>query len=590
MSSDTGARTPTYPGGIHAVLSQMEGRRDGFSFAPGEALPCLDTDLVPLLAKTVTEPARDPAENDKVRSSYHRKRFALRQEFTGASEICFLNGLLIAHLRKRDFPVHAPALFHRLWAEQGGFLCSTLNARWLVSSVTTFGDHGQTAAQRSVGLALTVLFGTMKLYETERLYSGLPPDRAFALDAKVKAKLPVEMDAYSITAGGLDVNMIGRLWQEAGTDPVIAPLAQHLLDRLIHDDRTLFRRLMIMRQRKSRRDAAIPRKPVIQSNIAPVAADRPVLGASELRWGLVSTIRAPLLQIARFAAHHLEIGAEALHIHLDQSDPAAAAFLGRHPRLNVIQCDDAYWRASGKARMDAHQQRQAFNATRTLRSVSEDLDWLGHIDVDEFLLGAAPLATALAQISPDAAVARLTPTEVLASDTAADRPRHFKLTHKGAGVAKATLQYVYPTFGLHLYGGFLSHTIGKVFARTGIPGTRLGIHTLKYMGEDATNTATLPGVHLGHLHAPSWSFFREHFEFRRRRGSYRPRSENGRLDLSHIIAFLAESEGEPGLRALFDEVALDTPELRARLAAQGMLLTHPLDPDAAVLRVFGELP
>ncbi len=152
------------------------------------------------------------------------------------------------------------------------------------------------------------------------------------------------------------------------------------------------------------------------------------------------------------------------------------------------------------------------------------------------------------------------------------------------------LQDVYPTFGPYLRGGFLSHTAGKVFARTGISETRLGIHMLKYKGEDVTNKAMLIGVHLGHLHAPDWFFFRDHFEFRRSRGSYRPRYHNDRFDLSDLLAFLAESEGETGLRALFEEVAQDTPELRARLADQGMLLIHPLDLDAAVLRVFGELP
>ena len=55
---------------------------------------------------------------------------------------------------------------------------------------------------------------------------------------------------------------------------------------------------------------------------------------------------------------------------------------------------------------------------------------------------------------------------------------------------------------------------------------------------------------------------------------------------ANLIAFLAEEEGEAGLRMLFDEVCADTPELRARLAAHDMLLTRPFDPDAAVARDF----
>ncbi|MDJ0822407.1 MAG: glycosyltransferase family 2 protein [Paracoccaceae bacterium] len=580
------SRTPTYPGGIQALLAQYEGRRDPFDHGPGEGLPDPDIPLAPLTQSRVTDPGEDANEKPPFRSHYHRKRFTLRQEFIGLSEASFLNGLLISHLRKRAWPDQAPILFQRLWAEQGAHLITELDPRWQVSSITTFGDHGTTPTQRSVGLALTALFGAMKLYESERLYAGLPPEKPFTLDGKVRAKLPLEMDAYSISGGGLDVNLLARLWQEAEGDEVIAPLAHHLIDALIHDERGVFRRLRTMRQRKERRVPA--KKPKEGANIAPVPADRLHLTPDTLRWGIVSTIKAPLPQIARFAAHHLERGAHALHIYLDVPDPEAEAFLSRDKRIHITQCDDAYWRSTGKTRMEAHQLRQAYNATRCLRAVSADLDWLGHIDVDEFLLTRQPMAETLAALPPATALARVPPAEALATDEGL--PTHFKLTHKQAGVPKSTLQDIYPTFGLHLYGGFLSHTLGKVFVRTGIPDTRLGIHTLKYKGEDATNRAKPEGLYLAHLHAPSWEHFRAHLEFRRTKGSYRPRSERPELGQAALMEFLLEEEGDAGLRAFFDEVCADTPELRARLSAHRMLITAELDPDAAVKRVFGALP
>ncbi len=576
--------TPTYPGGMKAVLAQYEGRRDAFDYAPGDALLPLDTDLAPFATQTVTDPDDDPAEAPPFRSSYHRKRHALRREFIGQSELAFLNGLLIAHLRKRAWPDHAPALFQRLWAEHGDHLLAALDQRWLVSAITTFGDHGINATQRATGLALTALFGTMKLYETERLYSDLGPDTAFTIDSRARGPLPLQMDAYSITGGGLDVNLVARLWQEAEADAVIAPLAHHLLDLLIHDDRTVLRRLMTMRKRKQRSQPQSRRK----SNPAPVPADRLHLKPDSLRWGLVSTIKAPLPQIARFAAHHLELGAEALHIFLDDPDPGTAAFLTRHPRIHVTQCDAAYWQDSGKPRMQAHQLRQAFNATRTLRDSADTLDWLGHIDVDELLICDTGLSAKLATVPAACAVTRVPPAEALAREDGP--PLAFKLTHKQAGVKKATLQDIYPTFGLHLYGGFLSHTGGKVFARTGIPDTRLGIHTLKYHGADATNRMKPPGLYLAHLHATSWQQFRAHLEFRRTKGSYRPRGTRPELGQAHLLEFLAEEEGEDGLRAFFDEVCADTPALRQRLDAHAMLLTHRFELDEAVTRVFGRLP
>ncbi|MGH1413339.1 MAG: glycosyltransferase family 2 protein [Pelagimonas sp.] len=577
------SRTPTYKGGIKALLAQYEGRRDSFSYAAGEAIPPLDVDLAAMSGETVPDPETIEAECRPFRSSYHRKRFQLREELQGLSELAYLNGMLIAHLRKRSFPDHAPALFIRLWAEHGALLIKELDQRWLVSAITTFGDHGNTATQRATGLSMTALFGTMKLYESERMYSGLTPHQPFTLTRRVTAQLPLEMDSYSLTGGGLDVNLIARLWQEAEGDAVIAPLAHHLIDLLIHDERTLFRRLQVMKQRKLRQ-----KKSKAKSNIAPVPVDRLHLDPDKLRWGLVSTIKAPVSQIARFAAHHLELGAQALHIYLDEPNPKTAAFLMRHPKVHVTMCDDAYWEATGKRRMEAHQLRQAHNATRTLRATQDDLDWLGHIDVDEFILTDQPLAQKLADIGPAMSMVRMPPAEALAPERGT--PTHFKLTHKQAGVKKSDLQDIYPTFGLHLYAGFLSHSSGKVFARTGIPDTRLGIHTLKYNGEDASNREKPDGLYLAHFHAPSWEHFRGHLGFRQSKGSYRPRSDRPELGQAELLKFLADEEGDDGLRAFFDEVCADTPELRARLKERNMLLRHRFDFDAAVTRVFGRLP
>ncbi|MBS0124313.1 glycosyltransferase family 2 protein [Thetidibacter halocola] len=572
----------TYPGGIDAVLAQYEGRRDPFSYAPGEGLAPLDSDLAALAAQTVADPAADREERPPFRSSYHRKRFKLRQELTGQSELVVLHGLTVSHLRKRAWPAHAPALFQRLWAEQGDHLLGALDPRWLVSAVTTFGDHGATPVQRSTGLALTALFGTMKLYESERLYSGLTPDRAFPLSGKVRASLPMDMDGFALQSGGLDVNLIGRLWQEAEGCAVIRPLAHRLLTLLIQDDRTVMRRLRIMRARKARKSNT-PEDPEPKPAPRPPAA--PAVEA--LRWGIVATVKAPLCQIARFAAHHLDLGAEALHLYLDDPQPGAMHYLSRDPRIIVTACDAAYYQAIGKTRPDAHQQRQALNATRALKA-ADGLHWLAHIDVDEFLIADRPVTRALAGLPPDAAVARLPPLEALARDDG--WPEHFKLTDRDAGAPPGALQEIYPTFGLHLRAGFLSHSKGKAFARTGIPGTRFGIHTMKLRGEEVETAATLDGLWLAHVHAPDWAYFAERLEFRRTRGSYRPQEGRPELGAADLIDFLLAEQGEAGLRLFFDEVCADTPALRDRLKAHGMLRHHRFDLDGAVTRVFGRAP
>lgn len=236
-------RKPTYEGGLPALIERYNVRRTPFDpFAV--ALPPLDADLAALAEMTVTE--RDLTPTDKTR--WARKRAKIAREFLGDSQLALLNALLISNLRKQSAPEHAPALFQRIWREQHGHLIDQLNLRWQVSSVMTFADHGATDVQRQVGQALRMLFSMMKLYEFERLFSGLPPDQAFKTRRRSKAALPLEMDDFSIRRGGLDVNIIAPVWELSLTDPVIGPLANNLLLELNHDPTTVFRRLRIMKE------------------------------------------------------------------------------------------------------------------------------------------------------------------------------------------------------------------------------------------------------------------------------------------------------------------------------------------------------
>ncbi len=575
---------PTYPGGFPAILTQMEGRRDPLVYGPGEALPPLDVDFAPLKTARVDRRALETGDS---RTTYARKFKELSKEFDALPQLLRLHGLLIANLRRRAQPAHCAALFHRLWAEEHDYLLRRLDARWLVSAVTTFGDHGLTETQRRVGQSLTVLFGTMKLYETERLYSGSTPDEPFALRKKSAKRLPLEMDAYSIAGGGLDVNLLGRLWQDADSDPVIAPLAQHLLNLLIHDPGGVFRRLRVMRARREKQLAeggVKQRKPREAAPVdAPVDPARIQTDPTQVRWGTVTLTNAPLHRIARFAAHHLDLGAARVTIYLDAPDPQAAATLAQNDRVQVITCDDAWWASQKKPRMKAHQMRQAWVATQCYND--SDLDWLAHVDVDEFILPDNALPDLLAAAPPDQAALLMPPVELLAGSA----PEMFKTTPRMAGSDKSVLEQLYPTFGSHLRGGFVSHLEGKLIARTGIHGLRLGLHTLTHEGAPVQNRQRTDTILLGHAHAPDWHSFRQHLEFRMTRGSYR-KADADKFKLRDVLDYLIETEGEPGLRAFFDEVCAASPRLVEGLRAHGMLIERPLNLDDAVARHFGPLP
>jgi hypothetical protein len=251
VTSDGASPTPqdadsalTYPDAPGGIIDRWNGRRGPVIYGEGESLPPLDIDLAPLAAQQVPEGEPTP---DVPLSHYKRKLWQLRRDLEGKSELAVLNADLIVHLRRATYPPHAPALFRRVWAEQGETLRAELSTRWLISSIITFGDFGETEAQRRIGLSLNVLFSLMKLYEFERLSSGLGPDELFRQKRKRGTRLPLGMLDFGIDSGGLDYNLLAPIWKAALDEPVVGPLACHLLDRLNADPTNLFRRLQGMR-------------------------------------------------------------------------------------------------------------------------------------------------------------------------------------------------------------------------------------------------------------------------------------------------------------------------------------------------------
>ena len=252
-------RNHSYDDAPDALIARWQDRRAPLRFGPDEALPPLDTDLAMLAAQSLPKLAADTRPHG---STYARKRQALAADLAGGSELALLHAVLISCLRKRSFPAHAPALFRRLWAEQGAALIDQLSTRWLISAAITFADHGATELQRRLGQSLNMLFSLMKLYEFERLHGGLDPIRAAPRAPAKGAALPMGMTGFSLESGGLDINLLAPIWAEAQLDPLLGPLACHLLERLNADPGTLFRRLGALRaQAATRRQRGTQRMP-----------------------------------------------------------------------------------------------------------------------------------------------------------------------------------------------------------------------------------------------------------------------------------------------------------------------------------------
>lgn len=295
----------------------------------------------------------------------------------------------------------------------------------------------------------------------------------------------------------------------------------------------------------------------------------------DVKWGIVSTIKADTRAILDFAAYHLDLGAHRLHIYLDEPNPEAYAHLKQHPKVRVSTCDASHWKRLKKHRPVKHQVRQTLNATHAYERIQTE--WIAHIDVDEFLWVASDLGQILAALPQDIASARVRPLEVLAG-----REDEFKaMIPKGAD-REAEVRTVYPAFGGFLKGGFLSHTVGKVIARTGLPNAELRIHNLYLDGEKTTATCELEQADLCHCHAASWEHWQSVYRFRLQRGSYRPGLSAGfsrllgGLSANELLSLIEEEQGEDGLRSFFDEISAQDPAVYRKLQERGLLRNRPL--------------
>ncbi|MEQ9693624.1 glycosyltransferase family 2 protein [Shimia sp. SDUM112013] len=314
-----------------------------------------------------------------------------------------------------------------------------------------------------------------------------------------------------------------------------------------------------------------------------------------MRWGVVATIKAPVADVLNFVAHHLEIGADHLFIYLDDDNPEAQAALDAHPQVSVTRTDTPYWKAGGKHRPAKHQARQTRNATHAYtQATTTNLDWLMHMDVDEFLWAERPLSDLLAALPAKAEAARVRPIEALSppDGPSAGGVTHFKGFVPAHGKRQEISQALFPTFGNYVKGGFLSHVQGKVFVRTGMSDIEIRIHNAFKNGIELSETVEFSGVDLCHLHVRDWDSWQAHYRYRHNRGSYRSElkpaiaTDHGGLTLHQLFAMLEAENGKNGLRAFFDEVCVARPDLLQALEARGLLRSYALDLEEKRARHF----
>ena len=306
---------------------------------------------------------------------------------------------------------------------------------------------------------------------------------------------------------------------------------------------------------------------------------------TQATWGIVATILAPRDVVLQFCAYHLRAGAHRLYIYLDDPEDAVFETLKAHPKIRPLRCDGDYWGKRMGKRPIKHQVRQTMNATHAYRRRA-DVDWLAHIDVDEFIVSDQSIGSHLESLPHGTKSVRVRPMEALAGDNTAFKTH---ITGPGRGAITARL---YPTYGDMLRSGFLSHVAGKMIVRTGLENLNFRIHNV--IQDDVRNpdSVEIEALNLAHLHAKSWEEFHAAYQFRLEKGSYRAElapnraREQGGVTLHEVLAKIADESGTQGLRAFYDEVCHASPALIQRLEAEGLLKRTSLRLEEAVNTVF----
>jgi len=279
-------------------------------------------------------------------------------------------------------------------------------------------------------------------------------------------------------------------------------------------------------------------------------------------------VKAPEEKILAFLAWHLDLGAAQITLCFDDpDDPALPALAARAlPRVRLIACDAGHWQRMG-GRPDRHQNRQAKNARMIYRKGG--VDWLGHIDIDEFIWPAQPVGESLGALPVDQPMCRMEPYEAMQEPGLPDdiyTARQFRAALKPRHVALRA-----PVLGAYaglMPEGMLSHTAGKVFFRTGIEGFSPRLHGAFLNGARVKGPELDPALNLLHFHAQDRAAWAAALPFRLTRGAYQ---------YQPLLQTWLEAASPAEIADFLNVTQVMTPEKAALLRKAGRLIEAQLD-------------
>ncbi|MCX7646923.1 MAG: FkbM family methyltransferase [Rhodobacteraceae bacterium] len=275
-------------------------------------------------------------------------------------------------------------------------------------------------------------------------------------------------------------------------------------------------------------------------------------------WGVVATVKEEAATIRSFVAHYKTLGADEIHLYFDDPDDPAAALAEAVPGVRVTRCGADHWKGH---RPDTHQARQKHNANRAYRRCRAD--WLIHLDADELLHSALPIGRVLGGLDRGQVAARVMPAEAMVPPRRSEGLSVFRLPLPDNARGRRIGEKVYGELNRYLERGFLSHTAGKCFVRTGRADVVLSIHD-PFVGGVRVTPPWLPDTYLLHLHGDDEERWLAAVGRRLTTGAYQAKFHDDRRRARRgegpgrnaYLTELMAREGEAGLRRFFRQVCV----------------------------------
>jgi hypothetical protein len=189
-------------------------------------------------------PEEDAAFPEVTRATMEGQARILRFRLRGLPEPCFFLGALISYLRRDTIHTEkALDLFLEMWRHEYLNLLAFLPTRWLISTLQTFLDHGQSAEQRIIGASGYFFANVLKAYEAERALDGIEVDKTCDYTIPKTEKLSgFGLDRFSLGRTDLLVNTISMLYEVSLLEETAGRVAREFLLR-VKSGHTIFSRM-----------------------------------------------------------------------------------------------------------------------------------------------------------------------------------------------------------------------------------------------------------------------------------------------------------------------------------------------------------